>query len=342
MLHIADGESVAGTLRQSGVAGDVRIYGNLMYEGPAPAGLTTEAWLDCRANFLSQHGWVSFEEARRYVTAFEDTLGSVSGQDETILWLDHRLSDQLILIKLLDWFSRQQLGRVKLGLICAGSYPGVDRFVGLGQLRAEQLLLLADTGLPVSEAQFRAAHSAWNAFSSADPTAIEAVIEGDSAALPFLATALRRHLEQFPSVGNGLSRTERQALSVLREHGPLSPLRLFFAVQAMENPPFMGDLSLFRILIDLASARHPLIHTADGSQLGLGHGAPTFETILPVRISKVGLSVLDGHADHVRLNGIDRWLGGVHLKGAEATWRWSPERQRIVHLEESTTQGVTN
>ncbi|MFZ0591755.1 MAG: hypothetical protein WAM39_14920 [Bryobacteraceae bacterium] len=342
MLHIADGESVANTLRQSGVAGDVKIYGDLMYEGPTPAGITTEAWVDCRASFLSQHSWVSFEEARCYLTAFEETLRSVSGQEETILWLDHRLSDQLILIRLLDWFSRYYADRVKLGLICIGSYPGVDRFVGLGQLRAEQLLPLADTGLPVSEAQFRAAQSAWNAFTSPDPTAIEAVIGGDTSALPFLASALRRHLEQFPSVINGLSRTERQALSVLRERGPLSPLRLFFAVQAMENPLFMGNLSFFRILKDLASAQHPLIHTTDGSQLRLDRGAPTFETILPVEISEVGLSVLDGRADHVRLNGIDRWLGGVHLKGAAATWRWSPERQCLVRIEESTTPSLTN
>jgi hypothetical protein len=39
MLHITDGESVAGTLRQSTVPGEVRIFGDLMYEGPAPAGL---------------------------------------------------------------------------------------------------------------------------------------------------------------------------------------------------------------------------------------------------------------------------------------------------------------
>lgn len=32
MLHIADGHSVAGTLRESGVPGDVSIYGDLMYE----------------------------------------------------------------------------------------------------------------------------------------------------------------------------------------------------------------------------------------------------------------------------------------------------------------------
>ena len=44
------------------------------------------------------------------------------------------------------------------------------------------------------------------------------LIGTDTSALPFIATARRRHLEEFPVVDNGLSRTVRQALSVLREH----------------------------------------------------------------------------------------------------------------------------
>ena len=106
MLHIADGESVAGTLRESGVPGEVMIYGDLMYEGPAPADLFTEGWWEARARFLSENGGFTLEEARRYLGRFEETLGAIAGHGETVLWLDHRLSDQLILIKLLDWFSR--------------------------------------------------------------------------------------------------------------------------------------------------------------------------------------------------------------------------------------------
>ncbi len=335
MVHITDGESVAGTLRQSGVPGDVKIYGDLMYEGPAPAGVTTQGWLEARARFLSEQGWVSFGDALRYLTTFEDTLGSISEQDETILWLDHRLSDQLILIRLLDRFSRGRLGRVDLSLICIGSYPGMDHFVGLGQLRTEQLLSLADTRLRVSEAQLEMARLAWHAFTSPDPTAIESLIQEDTSALPFLAAALRRHLEQFPSVDNGISRTERQALSVLRERGPLDARRLFLAVQAFEDPLFMGDLSFLRILMDLASAQHPLIHPADRIKHDINPRTATFEAISPVSISEVGLRVLEGSADHIGLNGIDRWLGGVYLKGAEAEWRWLPERRHLVYIQET-------
>jgi len=39
-------------------------------------------------------------------------------------------------------------------------------------------------------------------------------------------------------------------------------------------------------------------------------------------ITDTGREVLAGRADQVRLNGINRWLGGVHLVGNEALWRW--------------------
>jgi RNA polymerase sigma factor (sigma-70 family) len=145
MLHITDGESVAGTLRESGIPGHVSVFGDLMYEGPAPAGLDAEAWRETRARFVAEDGYRTLEEARQYLKACEDTLTSFSQHEEAVIWLSHTLSNQLILIKVLDWFSRQDLGAVKLSLICVGSYPGMDRFVGLGQLHANQLVSLADT-----------------------------------------------------------------------------------------------------------------------------------------------------------------------------------------------------
>jgi Domain of unknown function (DUF1835) len=350
MLHITDGESVAGTLRESGVPGQVAIYGDLMYEGPTPAGLDAEAWREMRAHFMADSGYRTLEEARQYLKKCEDALAAYSEHAEVVIWLDHRLSDQLILIKVLDWFTRQDLDGVKLMLICVGHYPGVDRYVGLGQLNADQLMSLADTRLPIGEAQYRTAAAAWNAFTSPDPRHIVRFIESDTSALRFIAAALRRHLEQFPSLDNGLSRTERQALSVLQEHDSLSGPRLFAAVQRMEEQIFMGHESFNQIVADLAVGRHPLVQSSSTSPHGLGD----------VKITETGRMVFQGRADHIELNGIDRWLGGVHLftdsahnaarrggksgigvgagsragrcalKGEIAPWRWDRTAGRIV------------
>jgi hypothetical protein len=34
-----------------------------------------------------------------------------------------------------------------------------------------------------------------------------------------------------------------------------------------------------------------------------------------LRLTDAGAQVLAGNADHVTLNGIDRWIGGVQLRG---------------------------
>jgi hypothetical protein len=320
MLHITDGASVAGTLRESAVPGDVSIYGDLMYEGPAPGGLSPEAWRNIRARFMAECGYATIEDARHYLKACDDALAAYSQHEEVVIWLDHRLSDQLILIKVLDWFSRQSLGDVRLSLICIGRYPGMDHFVGLGELTPDQLASLAGTRLRVTDAQLRVAQAAWNGFTSPDPIAIERFIETNTSALPFIATALRRHLEQFPSADGGLSRTERQVLSVLRDHGSFPGMRLFAAVRHLEEQVYMGDGSFYRLLGDLCSARHPLIQIADVSQPSLSE----------VTMTEAGRNVIEGRADHIALNGIDRWLGGVHLEAGKAAWRWDRASARIV------------
>jgi hypothetical protein len=52
-----------------------------------------------------------------------------------------------------------------------------------------------------------------------------------------------------------------------------------------------------------------------------------------VSITDAGREVLAGRADAVRLNGLDRWLGGVHLsapQGGDVEWRYDPSTRRLV------------
>jgi hypothetical protein len=49
-----------------------------------------------------------------------------------------------------------------------------------------------------------------------------------------------------------------------------------------------------------------------------------------VALTEAGRSVLDGAADHVSLNGIDRWIGGVHLVGRSVPWRWDEGVEAVV------------
>ena len=52
-----------------------------------------------------------------------------------------------------------------------------------------------------------------------------------------------------------------------------------------------------------------------------------------LRLCDAGREVLRGRADHVSLNGVDRWIGGVHLTGRAVPWRWDDGIESIVPVE---------
>jgi len=51
-----------------------------------------------------------------------------------------------------------------------------------------------------------------------------------------------------------------------------------------------------------------------------------------VRLTAMGERVLAGQEDHVRLNGIDRWIGGVHLTGDSTPWRYDERLEALVRV----------
>ena len=99
---------------------------------------------------------------------------------------------------------------------------------------------------------------AWQAFRAADPLVLDAFVRGDTSALPFLAPALLRHLEEYPWTRDGLSRTERRILSLL-QHGPMDIWNVFPALHADETAFYIADGSFWSIAEALATAQPALV-----------------------------------------------------------------------------------
>jgi hypothetical protein len=49
-----------------------------------------------------------------------------------------------------------------------------------------------------------------------------------------------------------------------------------------------------------------------------------------LRLTAAGRRALDGDADHVALNGIDRWIAAAHLNGHAVRWGWNDATEAIV------------
>ncbi|MGH9410779.1 MAG: DUF1835 domain-containing protein [Vicinamibacterales bacterium] len=309
MLHVLNGDSARTGLERSGIPGSIVVWPDVLYEGPTPLA-TGEEWIQARAGFLASVAEPPDPDIVEGYRRNDAALEAFRDHDEIVFWLEHDLFDQLLLIRHLWWLGlrAKNMSRPTLSLVCRDIY--------LGPLKPEQFPPLFAERQPITATQIETGSNVWRAFCAADPRPLKrlATQYTDYTEFPFLRAAVLRHLEEFPSAVNGLSRTESQMLRVL-EKGPASFSAAFRASTDLEERMFMGDLSFWQIARQLASAAHPLI-AIDAPSMAAGIPKATLE------ITETGRDVLAGRADYVRLNGIDRWLGGVHLTAAHC-YRWN-------------------
>lgn len=300
LLHVTNGDVVVARMRAIGITGPIVPWRDVLHEGPVPAGLNAGALREVRAGFIASMDG-SYEEVERAFRERDAALERLDAIDEVVLWFEHDLYDQLQLLQVLD---RLPLDRgPRLTAVASDDYLSLhaaDRFARLFPERQE-----------VTSTQRLAARDAWAAFRADDPRAVTDVLDRVTA-LPHLAAALRRHLEQFPSLDRGLSRTEWQLLEALAERPRTAHEAFTAAHHAREDAVFMGDLAFFAHIRPLSRPPRPLMREMDG----------VFE------LTGDGREVLAG-ADRVALSGLDRWLGGVHLTGSGPLWRWDAGRQSV-------------
>lgn len=289
MLHLTNGESAGGSLRR-GVPGRVIAWQDVLHEGPVPAGLALEGMSDVRARFLAHWDPRSFPAVS---ASFDERDRALRSASHVVLWFEHDLYDQLQLLQILATLSNEP--DTAIDMICIDAFPGVAPFYGLGQLTPMQLASLWPKRQPVTAAQLSLGARAWKAFTSPDPGAVLRLLATDISALPFLGDALRRLLEEYPAPPTGLGRTERQLLQAIAR-GIRSFPELFAANAAAEEASFMGDTTVESRLAALIRARTPLVMPE------------------PYTLTAAGRRVLAGEVDARKLNDIDRWIGGVHLK----------------------------
>lgn len=332
VLHIVNGDTVAETLKQGVVEGDILVWREIYSEGPVFADQADSAALAFRASSLEQTLGIPSDLFIPGCEAQERQLAGFQKYDEIVLWFEYDLFDQTMLCYLLDWFSKQSLGRTKLHLLCIGSFPGVDHFRGLGQLSAGQLKTLSGTWSPVSRQELELGSRAWKAFTASDPCQLAKLLQEDCSALPFLKEAFTFHLSRFPSVQNGLGNVEQTTLRQLAE-GIDRPFELFRRVGEQTDWFGMGDIQFWSILRSMAQGPMPLLRL-EGAAAFPGFSGPTPEFgSSRLILTETGRSVLDGTLDWMTVQGINNWLGGVHLHSGSPDWRWDTDNQTIVRKE---------
>jgi hypothetical protein len=312
-LHVANGSSVTHTLAEAGVPGLLSIWADPLHDGPVPGGLSDEELLEVRRHFHEGPPGGPSDDPVNDLRRWRQIIEQHDAYDELVLWYEHDLFCQLNLIQVLSWIHHRVPSSKVVSLICIGSYPGRPDFKGLGELTPSELAPLLDTRQPVSESQYALAERAWKAFREATPEALDDFRRTETSALPYLAPALVRFLQDYPWTIDGLSRTERRLLQ-LAEAGNVTLAKAFPRMHEGESAYYVTDTSLDDLVETLSKTSPPLLaRIADGAS-----------------ITAAGRAVLRGDQDRISLCGVEeRWLGGVQLRNDATVWRWDDARQRM-------------
>jgi hypothetical protein len=305
-LHVTNGDAIVPEIEAVAPDDPVLPWRDVLHEGPVPGGIDDAGLRAERAAFLAREGW---GDGVLLLDAFErrdQKLLRAAGERELWLWFEDDLYDQLQLLQILDILARH------------GAAGATQQLRDVSR-DADRQVLAERT---VDQAARAEARRAWAAFRSTDPRKWTSI---DTPELPHVGPALRRLAEELPWTRDGLSRTERTALAAIAD-GADNPLDMFRVLQAAEERPFMGDHWAWRTLHRLGAGEHPLIVApiAPAPEITQEFASQTYA------VTDVGHDVLAARADHAELNGIDRWIGGVHLTGHRPAWRWDPVTSEVV------------
>ena len=301
VTHIHNGDVMAVHARRAGIEGEHFAFRESLLGGPVRE---DDGWIERRAKFLSSYGDDILRVSNRLFEQQQMISSAAASAEEIVLWFEY---DVYCLIHLVYLLPRLPAGRTSV----------VWHDQPLGEIAApEELLRLHARRRPATREMVTLAREAWQAYTAEDPAALNKMISANFNEFPFLRDGLALHAARFPSVRNGLGIIEQRILEFVAD-GATDFAALFNRFWSSYPRFGLGDTEVLRHLHTLAGRRHPLINLTEGS-----------EKQASFTITEQGERTLTG-ADDVAANGIDLWLGGVHLT-EDHFWRWDSDRGEII------------
>ncbi len=336
-LHIRCGDDIHKALRTCGFNGNFLEISNPFAQGPVPTVDPIKTFINIRAKFINR-AYMDYMPVERDKSAYEEiehvekvlrNIASENNQkyERLVLWFEHDPFDQLCLAYVLYHLSNVSLEGIKLELIQIEQYPGVNHFIGIGQLcrQPENIFVLWQQRKKVTTAMTAFGARCWNAYTSVDPTELSILSSKQMAPLPFMPSALKRMLQELPWTSNGLSLTEQLALKIINRDGPIQVAPTFHFLMSESEPlPFLGDIMFLYILRGLWENMPAAlgVQSCDSSE------PPMFRELLV--ITEIGKQLLAGELNWMDLPTRERWVGGMQLKSQQKNWYWSPEEERPI------------
>ncbi|WP_122553992.1 DUF1835 domain-containing protein [Pseudomonas viridiflava] len=316
-VHWRCGNDIAHSLKLAGFKGSFHMLSDPLCMGPVQD-LPDAEFRAQRSDFISATFDMNRADVARRTDEEYGRLEQLGSDQHNVLWCEADAYDQLFLIKTLASLKRLP---PRLELIEVDHVPGVQRFIGIGQLAPDVLAWLWPQRKPVTQAMLDCARKAWRAYCDASPVALATLAHDPQLPLRLLAPALLRQLQELPGSEDGLSLTERLSLQYLRETGPTTFGRVFAELMDKRDPlPFLGDMMFQALLRPLIDSKAPLLKE---TETHLKWPQRTLAlTALGERVLEGGAYWLE-HAQHLR------WVGGVCIVPGRPHWTINLENRPV-------------
>jgi len=305
-IHIVSGFSAAGTLRQALRPVALLVSDDVLSCGPLPPLESLEDWRQTREAYLRT---LVLDEPDFALTGRDDHLltepSRLRAADSIFLWTGTTLNEQLLLVWIVQVLRLLCIEgeRLRVILITQG---GLGDIVSVGMCRPDQLRAHPPPE-PLTAEALAQIDRAWAAVTAPEPSGLLAFLAEDTSPLPFLSRSLRSLLDHYPDASTGLNRWETTLLKHTDSKGPSAVRIVGYSMgDALDSPDLVGDAYLFSRLRRLGdpSLAHPALVLS---------GTITELRGTEARLIETGRDSLAGKANFVDLNGIDDWVGGVHL-----------------------------
>jgi len=347
-LHIVSEQKTGVTIEASDIEGEVLVWQDALYEGPL---LHNESLMELsmiRADYFSRLGWGEYIEIASLYNQRNRIISGFLQYSEIVLWFDSGLNNQLQLVQLVNWFSTQNTAHAIISIVTRDRLPDVVGFVDFAMLNVRQLEKLLRSRAELTNSQTMLCQRAWRALTAETPTGLLKFFPRDMSSMPYLKNAILRFVQQFPGKTNGLCKTEQLIIYALKTLNDADTSqdqmeKIYLSVQGKEPIPFMSRAIFYAYLQKMIMSPQPIIakcvlektEALEVAEVGddvidnEAGAEVVIEEEFQLSLTKVAGQITNSWVDWVQVNGIDRWLGGVHLCDGNI-WRYNAEARQLM------------
>jgi hypothetical protein len=314
---VAGGHSAAGCLLRALGCGrsDMRVNRDQLSCGPLASLTSVEGWRQFRKDYWREIFPISDHWALAEGKSFppHDILHhpeELLTADVVTVWLGSGLPDQLFLAWFIQLAELVGLDLQRIRVVQFRLHPATNEdVIEVGRLDP-RAAAAHPSATKLTSASITDLREAWTAITSTEPASLLRFVEAHADQPTVFSRAFKRLLGRFPDYDTGLNRWDFELLKRVPEGG-ITKGALLAAVfdESTTELDAVGEIYLSHRLRKLASLKisQPLLSL---------EGPSESYSRCRVRLTTSGKDVLCHKANFVEMNGIDEWVGGIHLQSA--------------------------